>query len=198
MPALTPVERITQELVARFNLTVRRGNELWEATSAWRASQPLLISDLILPFFAILVPTMIAIWLARSERRAASLDRAEESARREQERVERGLDDALAAYKNLISAGYTDDFRLAAQIRIRAAAKLSSIRMSLGEQNTAAWDWIARELGIIAQGLEVKDATGMTRDTTSRASGGLPSTTPPGKKLTPTHTALTTLCGYVN
>jgi hypothetical protein len=103
---------------------------------------------------AILVPTILSKWLARSERKATANDRAEANIRAEGARLVEGVEVALDAMSDLVEAGYTDDIRLAASSRIRAAHKLAKTHTRLGVSNEPLSNWIAKELGIVAKGLE--------------------------------------------
>lgn len=117
--------------------------------------------DVAIPVFSILVPTVIAIWLARKERADALASRREEEVRLQIERVARGVDHALDAMNSLVEAGYEDDFRAAARIRFKAARSLDHIRANLGAEHDAAWKWIAEELSIVASGLNTTTALGL-------------------------------------
>jgi len=125
--------------------------------------------NVLIPVFSILVPTVVAIWLARSERRAAAEERVEsqrreaeqrgeEERRREEERTEEAIEHALDAMNNLVEAGYTDDVRKAAAIRLRAARNVSRIYSVMKAEDEPVADWIANELGVISGGLENRDA----------------------------------------
>lgn len=117
-----------------------------------------LIKDIAIPAVAILVPSSIAIWLARSERQSAERDR--ELAREHEHRrwITQAVDDALDAVSLISAAGYVDDFREAAQIRVQAARSLSRAQGALIGEFVPLGNWIAKELAIIAsQGLENKD-----------------------------------------
>jgi hypothetical protein len=113
-----------------------------------------LVKDIAIPTAAILVPSGIAIWLARSERTAAARERR-------LLRVGEGIERALDAMNAFVQAAYTDDFRQAAQLRIEAARHLDAIRVYVGLENQAVWDWIAEELSITAGGLEDTDHLGL-------------------------------------
>ena len=127
-----------------------------------------LLGEILIPVSSILVPTGVAIWLARSERNAAAKEREENSQREAQERAEAtisadrerrasGVEHALDAMNDLVAAGYTDDIRQAAAIRIAAGRKISKVYTDLGVANEAVADWVAEELGIVALGLEDRD-----------------------------------------
>lgn len=127
-----------------------------------------IVSDVAIPVAAILVPSLIAIWLARSERDAARAERAAEDSRRQHEREEvdvrreddraaAGVEHSIDAMTDLVEAAYTDDFRLAASIRIRAARRLVKTQSHFGEANQPVVNWISKELGITAAGLEDRD-----------------------------------------
>ena len=106
------------------------------------------------PVAAIIIPSAIAIWLARSERKAAKADR-------QAELLSRGIEEAFAAMSDLIEAAYTDDIRENARIRVRAASRLERIEHGLGRDNEVVWDWMSEELGIVAQGLEQRSTLGL-------------------------------------
>ncbi len=98
--------------------------EAWDVIAAWFASGAwwALLVDLLLPFAAILVPTLIAVWLARREREAAEVDRRERNSRERAERLATGVDRAISAMDHLVEAAYQPDFREAARIRFLAAS----------------------------------------------------------------------------
>lgn len=120
-----------------------------------------LLKDILIPITAILVPSLIAIFLARSERLAAKRDRDENDRREEDKRVNYGVEQALAGMDDLVQAAYSDDFREAARMRFAAARRISRIQTNLGEGNEVVWDWISEELGTVAQGLEDKTDLGL-------------------------------------
>jgi hypothetical protein len=109
-----------------------------------------LIRDVTVPIASILIPSVIAIWLARSERKAARADRQAET-------LSKGIEEAFAAMADLTEAAYTDDIRENAKIRLRAASRIERIEHGLGRDNEVVWDWMSEELGIVAQGLEERN-----------------------------------------
>lgn len=116
-----------------------------------------LIKDIAIPVAAILVPSGIAIGLARSERKAS--ERVRDDLRRDEHRrqIMNGVDYALDATEQISAAAYTDDFRVAAQLRIQAARSLARAQGILLDEHVPLGNWIAKELAIIAsQGLEDK------------------------------------------
>jgi len=131
-------------------------DQVWDVIAAWLASGAWwgLLVDLVLPFAAILVPTAIALRLARHERAAAELDRQNRLARERAERVAVGVDRAISAMDHLVEAAYQSDFREAARIRFLAVRELNHIRHNLGDENDIVWKWIVTELETVAGGLE--------------------------------------------
>lgn len=115
------------------------------------------VTDLLLPFAAILVPTIIAILLFRSERRAAAEQRRTEMQEKRRERVIEGIRGAERMMNHLVAAGYEDDFREAARTRFRAVNELGTVKINLGTENNAVWKWIVEEVGIVAGGLEDRE-----------------------------------------
>jgi hypothetical protein len=113
-----------------------------------------LIRDVTVPIASILIPSVIAIWLARSERKAARADRQAET-------LSKGIEEAFAAMADLTEAAYTDDIRENAKIRLRAASRIERIEHGLGRDNEVVWDWMSEELGIVAQGLEERNDVGL-------------------------------------
>lgn len=118
-------------------------------------------SDVTIPVCAILVPTGIALLLARNEMKAAETVRLKAEAQRENERVSLGVDAALECMDALVEAAYEDDFRAAARVRMRAAHRLNHIQHNLGDDNEAVWEWIREELTTVADGLEDKSDLGL-------------------------------------
>jgi len=106
-----------------------------------------IVKDFAIPAASILIPSAIAVWLARSERNAARKQRADE-------RLSRGIEEAYAAVSDLTEAAYTPSFQEAARIRIRAASRVERIEYGLGPDNDAVFDWITDELAVMARGLE--------------------------------------------
>jgi hypothetical protein len=113
-----------------------------------------LIRDVTVPIASILIPSVIAIWLARAERKAAQTDR-------QAERLSKGIEEAFAAIADLTEAAYTDDFRENAKVRLRAASRLERIEHGLGSENEIVWAWVSEELGIVGKGLEERDHLGL-------------------------------------
>lgn len=114
-----------------------------------------LVKDVAIPVAAILIPSGIAIWLARRERQAAERDRTAANEFEQRQQITRALDEALDAVSKLTAAAYTDDFRQGAQIRIQAARNLSRAQGILVGDHLPLGNWIAKELGIISkQGLD--------------------------------------------
>lgn len=117
---------------------------------------PEIVKDIIIPAAGILIPTGIAVWLARSERKAGEADRIEE-------RLDKGVEHAFDAMSDLVEAGYTPDIERAAIIRIRANGHLPRIYTHLRKGDEHVATWIAQELGIVAQGLEERDEVGLPK-----------------------------------
>jgi hypothetical protein len=134
----------------------------------WRS----LFSDIAIPAAAILVPTGIAIWLARRERAAADQQRERDEARLTQQRAEadareqadarrRAVEAALQSMADLLEAAFTIDPITEAAIRIRGATRMGAMRLDLTADEDPVFSWIAHELGIV--GLALNDRTDQPR-----------------------------------
>ncbi|MGU3356682.1 hypothetical protein ACLBWJ_05490 [Microbacterium sp. M4A5_1d] len=115
------------------------------------------VTDLVVPFVAILVPTIIAIALFRSERRAAAEERRNAADEKRREREIEGIRGAERMMNHLVAAGYEADFREAARVRFRAVNELGTVKINLGPANDAVWKWIVEEVNIVAGGLDERD-----------------------------------------
>lgn len=118
-----------------------------QAVDVW-----VVIRDFLIPVLAILVPTLIAVWLARSERRAAEHDRREEAALREaedrrrferenEERRLRASADVLTSLAHMVSISGTSE---PMQDRLRMLrASIAVYRAAVGKDDTLSPDWLS-------------------------------------------------------
>jgi hypothetical protein len=127
----------------------------WPYSGWWE-----LLKDFVIPFLAILIPTGIALWLARQERLAAAVQREEE---RQQDallaaeaRREAGFQAALAASNDLVRASFMNDRVQSAQAAINANSHLPRIAVALAGDHEPVWAWVQEELGIIGRAVDDK------------------------------------------
>jgi|GEM_PF-2350116 len=134
---------------------------------AWESWQTVLV-DLCIPLASILIPTGIAIWLARQERNAASQQRAAdlERSQKEHDAAEarlaaearrRAVEAALASMSDLVRAAFTTDPLRDAELRVGTAARIAAIRLDLTKDEDPVFSWINREVAVVAQALNDRE-----------------------------------------
>lgn len=111
------------------------------------------IADIVIPVAAILVPTAIAIALARAERLASKREREERARARRDAAHRHGIELALASMSDLVDAAYTIDAAEEARLRIRAASRFGAIRLDLAEHSPIV-SWVVAEMGVVSVGLD--------------------------------------------
>jgi hypothetical protein len=131
----------------------------------WRTA----LVEFAIPVASILIPTGIAVWLARQERsaatkqRAADLERLQEEqkvieARLAAEARRRAVEAALASMSDLVRAAFVTDPHQEAAIRIEGAHRLSAIRIDLTDEQDPVFRWIVRELGVVSAALNDRES----------------------------------------
>jgi hypothetical protein len=127
------------------------------------------IGDVLVPSAAILVSTGLAVWLARGERAAGRTARDEErerdrvvadaaDARAHSAREGQAVEHAFDAMTLLLEAGYNNDLITTARLRVHAAREMAKMQTYMNESDVDILNWMLRELGIVAQGLEKRDS----------------------------------------
>jgi hypothetical protein len=116
-----------------------------------------LLKDFLIPVAAILVPTLIAICLARTERLAAAAARADDRRLAQEEAIERerregGLA-AIQAMEGLLTAAAEEVKADRAVHTTRSRALISTITLHLAGKHDPVWEWIVQELGVVVQGV---------------------------------------------
>lgn len=126
-----------------------------------------LLKEVAIPVAAILIPTVIAVRLARREREAAQAQRHEEQRMAADQKA---LDTrtaavyaALESMGDLVRATYIADRQESAQAAINGSLRLPQIALGLNGDDEVVWKWIREELGLVGRAVDDKDHTNLPR-----------------------------------
>ncbi|RIJ52514.1 hypothetical protein DZG00_04585 [Clavibacter lycopersici] len=116
-----------------------------------------VIKDILIPVAAILIPTLIAVKLARDERLAAAAARAEDRRLADAEAADRtkregGLA-AMEAMQDLLTAASTTDARRHSEIFVHGRTLASIITLHLAAEHNAVWSWMLSDLRAVGAGV---------------------------------------------
>ena len=116
-----------------------------------------LLKDFLIPVAAILIPTLIAVKLARDERVAAHAAREDDRRIAEQEAVERsrrtGAIAALETMEELLKAAAQTDSQRRAEMMAQSRILITTITMHLRSVHLSVWTWMLEELTVVARGV---------------------------------------------
>lgn len=125
------------------------------------------MKDFLIPVAAILIPTLIAVKVARDERLASAAARAEDRRLALKEDLERSTREgglaAMQAMEELLTAAQHEIRNERGLIITRSRALIATITLHLGVRHGPVWLWIIRELTVVAQSLDAESSDGLPR-----------------------------------
>ncbi|MFD2341357.1 hypothetical protein FGG90_07535 [Clavibacter tessellarius] len=121
-----------------------------------------LIKEVAIPVAAILIPTRLAVRIAREEREAAASARLAEKVGDEQEEAERrretGALSSMQVMDGLVRAAFEVDDRRRDEILILGRPLITSLTLSLQAEHAAVWGYVTEEINTVLGG--VRDRVG--------------------------------------